>query len=106
MLVCITAGNPSGCVLILVVLFRCQTAGRIPGGLRGQDLVTLKTSPQPGVPPAPLKRSSTAAAWVLRVTAPWLRPCQGLLAMFLLVCSVALQQEDDVGTRLIDGILL
>ncbi len=101
MLVCITAGNPSGCVLILVVLFRCQTAGRIPGGLRGQDLVTLKTSPQPGVPPAPLKRSSTAAAWVLK-----LRPCQGLLAMFLLVCSVALQQEDDVGTRLIDGILL
>lgn len=63
---------------------RCQIAGRIPGGLKGQGQVTLKTSLQPGVPPAPLTRSSTAAAWVLRVTAPWLRPCQGLLAIFLL----------------------
>lgn len=63
---------------------RCQTAGRIPGGLKGQGLVTLKTSLQPGVDPAPLTHSSTAAAWVLRVTTPWLRPCQGLLAICLL----------------------
>lgn len=93
-------------VLSFVVVFRCQTAGRTPGGLKGQGLVTPKTSLQPGVAPAPLMRSSTAAAWVLRVIAPWLRPCQGPLATFLLVCSVALQQEGDIGTWLVNGILL